>query len=237
MPRLLLVEDEEHIVNGLKFNLEMEGYEILHARDGNIAKELLFDKKDKFDLIILDIMLPGMSGYDLCYALRKSENYTPVLMLTAKKFEKDKITGLQLGADDYLTKPFHLEELLTRVQVLLRRQQWSNIEQKTSKLEFSDVVINFDQFTALKGQKALKLTNLEYKLMKKFSENEGKVLSREELFEKVWEIKDYENLRTVDNFVSRLRKYFEKDPSNPKHFHSIRGVGYKFTKDESLIKS
>lgn len=235
MPKLLLVEDEEHIVNGLKFNLEMEGYEVIHAGDGNIVREILFDKKELFDLIILDIMIPGISGYDLCYALRKSGNYTPVLMLTAKKFEKDKITGLQLGADDYMTKPFNLEELLTRIQVLLRRQQWSNIKQEANKLEFSNVVIDFDQFIATKGTKVLKLTNLEFKLMKMFSDNEGKVLSREELFDRVWDIKDYENLRTVDNFVSRLRKYFEIDPSNPLHFHSIRGVGYKFTRDESFI--
>jgi two-component system alkaline phosphatase synthesis response regulator PhoP len=235
MPKLLLVEDEEHIVNGLKFNLEMEGYEILHAKDGNIAREILFDKKEQLDLIVLDIMLPGISGYDLCYALRKSENYTPVLMLTAKKFEKDKITGLQLGADDYMTKPFNLEELLTRIQVLLRRQQWSHIKEKSNKLEFSDVMIDFDRFIATRAGKVIKLTNLEFKLMKMFSDNDGKVLSREELFAGVWDIKDYENLRTVDNFVSRLRKYFETDPSNPGHFHSIRGVGYKFTKDESFI--
>lgn len=230
MPKLLIVEDEEHIVNGLKFNLEMEGYEVIHAKDGNIAKELLFDRKETFDLILLDVMLPGMNGFDLCYALRKDMNYTPVLFLTAKNFEKDKITGLQLGADDYITKPFNLEELLTRISVLLRRQSWVNKPVNYHILEFRNVKIDFDKFTAFIGNTSLKLTNLEFKLMKVFSENEGKVLSREDLFEKVWEIKDYENLRTVDNFVLRLRKYFEPDPSIPVHFHSIRGVGYKFTK-------
>ncbi len=230
MPKILIVEDEEHIVNGLKFNLEMEGYEVLHAKDGNIAKEILFDRKELFDLIILDVMLPGMNGFDLCYALRKDMNYIPILMLTAKNFEKDKITGLQLGADDYITKPFNLEELLTRVQVLLRRQQWVNKSPQMNILEFRNVRIDFDKFIATVGEQNIKLTNLEFKLMKVFADNEGKVLPREELFEKVWEMKDYENLRTVDNFVLRLRKYFEADPSIPRHFHSIRGVGYKFMK-------
>lgn len=232
MAKILLVEDEEHIVNGLKFNLEMEGYEVILARDGLIAKDLLFPQKQNFDLVILDIMLPGMNGYDICYAMRKSKNYTPVLMLTAKKFEKDKITGLQLGADDYLTKPFNLEELLTRVQVLLRRQQWAQNNTVTNYLHFGEAKIYFDSFTATSFGNPIKLTHLEFKLLKLFSDNESKVLSREELFEKVWEIKDVDNLRTVDNFVSRLRKYFEEDVSNPQHFHSVRGVGYKFTKNK-----
>ncbi len=199
-----------------------------------VAKNILFNEKRKFDLIILDIMLPGMNGYDLCYAMRKSKDYTPVLMLTAKKFEKDKITGLQLGADDYLTKPFNLEELLTRIQVLLRRQQWQQ-SNFSNKISFGEATIDFDSFTAINYDKPIKLTNLEFKLLKLFSDNESKVLSREELFDKVWEIKDVDNLRTVDNFVSRLRKYFENDPSNPEHFHSIRGVGYKFTKEKTFI--
>lgn len=230
MTKILIVDDEEHIVNGIKFNLEMEGYQVFHAIDGNIAKEILFDRKENFDLIILDIMLPGISGNDLCYALRKSKNYTPILMLTAKNFEKDRITGLQLGADDYITKPFNLEELLTRIQVILRRQQWVSQKNEVNILKFGNVIIDFEKFTASIDGNPIKLTSLEFKLMKVFSENEEKVLSREELFEKVWEIKDYENLRTVDNFVLRLRKYFEKDFSNPEYFHSIRGIGYKFTK-------
>lgn len=235
MTKILLVEDEEHIVNGLKFNLEMENYEVIHAKDGIVAKNILFNDNNTFDLIILDVMLPGMNGFDICYALRKNKDYTPVLMLTAKKFEKDKITGLQLGADDYITKPFNLEELLTRVQVLLRRQKWDKSNTIVNKIKFANAEINFDEFTAYINDQPLKLTNLEYKLIKLFSDNESKVLSREELFEKVWEIKDADNLRTVDNFVSRLRKYFENDPANPEHFHSIRGVGYKFTKEKTLI--
>lgn len=233
MTEILLVEDEENIVSGIIFNLEIEGYKVTHAKDGNIAKELLFTQNKKFDLILLDVMLPGINGFDLCYALRKKPDFTPILMLTAKKFDKDKIYGLQIGADDYITKPFNLEELITRIQALLRRKEWIVNEKKENKLLFNDYIIDFDKFTVNHFNKPIKLTNLEFRLLKIFAENEGKVLSREELLEKVWEIKDYLNLRTVDNFVMRLRKYFETDPSNPRHFHSFRGVGYKFTKEEA----
>lgn len=231
MPKLLLAEDDPHIANGLKFNLEMEGYDVQHTADGLTAKEWLFDQEQKFDLIILDIMLPNLSGFDLCYALRKNRNYTPVLILTAKNFEKDKIQGLQLGADDYLTKPFNLEELLTRIQVLLRRQSWAQ-EEPQDILIFRDVTIDFLRFVVQAGTQTLRLTSLEMKLMKVFSENEGRVMSREELLEKVWNIHDSGSLRTVDNFILRLRRFFEKDPSNPLHFHSVRGIGYKFTRTE-----
>lgn len=230
MKEILLVEDEENIVTGLIFNLELEGYAVTHAKDGNIAKNILFNENKKYSLIILDVMLPGISGFDLCHALRKKKDYTPVLMLTAKKFDKDKIYGLQTGADDYMTKPFNLEELLLRIQALLRRQEWNNINKIVNILEFGDCYINFDNFVAKAFGKEIKLTNLEFKLLKLFAENDNKVISREELLEKVWEIKDYLNLRTVDNFILRLRKYFEKDPSNPKYFQSFRGVGYKFSK-------
>ncbi|MEK7432815.1 MAG: response regulator transcription factor [Cyanobacteriota bacterium] len=230
MKEILLVEDEENIVTGLIFNLELEGYSVTHAKDGNTAKNILFNENKKYSLIILDVMLPGISGFDLCHALRKKKDYTPVLMLTAKKFDKDKIYGLQTGADDYMTKPFNLEELLLRIQALLRRQEWNNINKIVNILEFGDCYINFDNFVAKAFGKEIKLTNLEFKLLKLFAENDNKVISREELLEKVWEIKDYLNLRTVDNFILRLRKYFEKDPSNPKYFQSFRGVGYKFSK-------
>lgn len=232
MPKLLLTEDDPHIANGLKFNLEMEGYEVQHTADGLEAKAWLFEQEQKFDLIILDVMLPNLSGFDLCYALRKNRNYTPVLILTAKNFEKDKIQGLQLGADDYLTKPFHLEELLTRIQVLLRRQSWSQTESQ-DMLIFRDVVIDFARFTVQVGGQTIRLTPLEMKLMKVFSEHEGRVLSREELLEKVWHVHDNGSLRTVDNFILRLRKFFERDSAVPRHFHSVRGIGYKFTRKES----
>lgn len=231
MPHLLLVEDDQHIANGLLFNLEMEGYQLTHAKDGNLARQLLFEEQRPFDLIILDIMLPGMSGFDLCHALRRKHNYTPVLMLTAKDFENDKIKGLRLGADDYITKPFNLEELLTRIQVLLRRQNWHQQQEELQQLSFGEVEINFERFEVYaKGQK-IHLTPLEMKLMKVFGEHEGLALSREDLLEKVWNQPDFGNSRSVDNFVMRLRKFFEADPAHPRHFHSIRGVGYKFTRE------
>ncbi|PKL74843.1 MAG: DNA-binding response regulator [Candidatus Melainabacteria bacterium HGW-Melainabacteria-1] len=231
MPHLLLVEDDQHIASGLLFNLEMEGYQLTHAKDGNLARRLLFDESRRFDLILLDVMLPGMSGFDLCHALRRKQIYTPVLMLTAKDFEKDKIKGLRLGADDYLTKPFSLEELLTRIQVLLRRQTWHQQQEDLRQLSFGDVEIDFERFEVLvKGQKA-HLTPLEMKLIKVFAEFEDVVLTREELLEKVWNQPDVGNSRSVDNFVMRLRKFFEVNPAHPRHFHSIRGVGYKFTRE------
>jgi two-component system alkaline phosphatase synthesis response regulator PhoP len=230
MKKILIVEDEEHIYNGLKFNLELEGYEIEIAKDGLIAKDLLFKKNIKFDLIILDIMLPGINGFDICYALRKVNNFVPILILTAKNFDKDKIIGLQLGADDYVTKPFNLEELLIRVKALLRRLEWNN-KSNSNIILFGDNKIDFDKYIAYAGNQIVKLTNLEFKLLKIFSDNEGKVLSREFLFENAWGIKDSDNLRTIDNFILKFRKTFEDNPSHPKYFHSIRGVGYKFTKN------
>lgn len=231
MTQVLLVEDDLHIAQGLKFNLEMEGYQLIHARDGNLARQLLFDEDRRFDLIILDVMLPGLSGFDLCHALRRKKNYTPVLMLTAKNFEKDKIKGLRLGADDYLTKPFNLEELLTRIQVLLRRQSWHQQVEARHALHFGEAFIDFERFEARRGSDKLHLTPLEMKLLKVFAEYEGVALSREELLEKVWEQPDYGNSRSVDNFVMRLRKFFEQNPAHPRHFHAIRGVGYKFTQE------
>ncbi len=230
MPHLLLVEDDSHIANGLLFNLEMESYQVTHAKDGNLARQLLFDENRHYDLIILDIMLPGMSGFDLCHALRRKNNYTPVLMLTAKDFENDKIKGLRLGADDYLTKPFNLEELLTRIQVLLRRQTWHQQQEELLHLSFANVEIDFERFETLVAGAKIHLTPLELKLMKVFAQHEGLVLTREELLEKVWNQPDFGNSRSVDNFVMRLRKFFEQNPAHPRHFHSVRGVGYKFTR-------
>lgn len=230
MPHLLLVEDDSHIANGLLFNLEMESYQVTYAKDGNLARQLLFDENRHYDLIILDIMLPGMSGFDLCHALRRKNNYTPVLMLTAKDFENDKIKGLRLGADDYLTKPFNLEELLTRIQVLLRRQTWHQQQEELLHLSFANVEIDFERFETFVDGNKIHLTPLELKLMKVFAQHEGLVLTREELLEKVWNQPDFGNSRSVDNFVMRLRKFFEQNPAHPRHFHSVRGVGYKFTR-------
>jgi DNA-binding response OmpR family regulator len=232
MSELLLVEDEVHIANGLKFNLELEGHHVTWVRDGLDAQRLLLGDRRTYDLIILDIMLPGMSGLDLCRALRRLEDYTPVLMLTAKQYDKDKVLGLQLGADDYVTKPFNLEELLARVDGLLRRRRWQAGGAATPPVEdvlsFGDATINFTTFEARVGGAEVKLTSIEMLVMKLFKDNEGRVLTREEFLKEAWGTDAPITTRTVDNFISRLRKVFEKDPANPKHILSVRGMGYKF---------
>jgi two-component system alkaline phosphatase synthesis response regulator PhoP len=234
MSKLLLVEDEAHIANGLKFNLELEGHEVQWVKDGLMAQQLLITELAQFDLIILDLMLPGMSGLDLCRALRKLEDYTPVLMLTAKQYDKDKVAGLQMGADDYVTKPFNLEELLARIDGLLRRQRWAGGPARPAKdaadevLHFGDAVVNFATFEVTVGGTEVKLTPIEMMIMKLFKDHEGRVLTREEFLKEAWGTEAPITTRTVDNFISRLRKVFEEDPANPRHILSIRGQGYKF---------
>jgi DNA-binding response OmpR family regulator len=237
MSKLLLVEDEEHIANGLKFNLELEGHEVTWLRDGGAARRLLVDERAPFDLIILDLMLPEMSGLDLCRALRKLEDYTPVLMLTAKQYDKDKVLGLQMGADDYVTKPFNLEELLARIDGMLRRARWAQGQARPAPavvaedvLHFGEATINFTTFDARVGTAEVKLTPIEMMIMKLFKDNEGRVLTREEFLKEAWGTEAPITTRTVDNFIMRLRKVFEEDPANPKHILSIRGKGYKFVR-------
>ena len=234
MAKLLLVEDEDNIASGLKFNLELEGHEVTWLREGAAARELLIEQGRPFDLIVLDLMLPGMSGLDLCRALRKLENYTPVLMLTAKQHDKDKIVGLQVGADDYVTKPFNLEELLVRIDGLLRRQRWAGSRVSASPSEdelcFRDVRIHFRTCEASVGGQEVKLTPIELMIMKAFAANEGRVLSREDLLQAAWGTDAPIATRTVDNFIMRLRKLFEEDPAKPAHILSVRGLGYKFVR-------
>lgn len=232
MPDILLVEDEAHIANGLAFNLEIEGHSVTLVRDGIAAKRLLVDDRKAFDLIILDLMLPGMSGLDLCRGLRKGGIFTPVLMLTARSQPQEKVEGLHIGADDYVTKPFNLEELLARVETLLRRAKWQQPPEvaKGSLLAFGEACVDFDRFEAtFKGQE-IKLTPIEFQILRTFQEHEGKVLSREQLLEGAWGFTGPASTRTVDNFIMRLRRAFETDPSQPRHFLSVRGAGYKFVR-------
>lgn len=232
MANLLLVEDEAHIANGLAFNLELEGHAVTLARDGLEAKHLLVDERREFDLIILDLMLPGMSGLDLCRGIRKHGIFTPVLMLTARSQPKEKVEGLHLGADDYVTKPFNLEELLARVETLLRRAKWQQPPAPAmgTVLTFGDARVDFDRFEATVNEQEIKLTPIEFQILRTFKEHEGKVLSREQLLEGAWGFTGPASTRTVDNFIMRLRRAFEPDPSQPRHFLSIRGAGYKFVR-------
>lgn len=225
--RLLVVEDEAHIAAGLKLNLELEGYVVDVAATARDARALQL--QHRFDVIILDVMLPDMSGFDLLRGMRAAGNRTPVLMLTARSSAADRVTGLDAGADDYLAKPFELDELLARVRSKLRRSHWDkDLHPPTSSLSFGDARVDFDIHEATVGGQEVQLTQLEIDLVRYFGERPGLVIGRDELLENVWKLRNYPNTRTVDNFIVRLRRHFEADPQRPVHFLSVRGRGYKF---------
>ena len=227
--RLLLVEDEEHLARALKLNLELEGFEVDVAGSGRDAGARLMDPRG-FSLILLDVMLPDVSGFTLCRRLRESGNFTPVLMLTARDATDDRVEGLEAGADDYLTKPFELEELLARVRSLLRRRSWEQRggAEPRSELVLGKARIDFESHEVTVGGEPVHLTKLELDLLRYFAANAGRVLSREELQEKVWNVRHSSNKRMVDKFSMRLRRHFEPDPSEPRYFVSVRGAGYRF---------
>ncbi|MGZ4035464.1 MAG: response regulator transcription factor [Bacteroidia bacterium] len=227
--KILLVEDEEHLLKIISLNLELEGYSVTPATNGIEAlKEF---RKQNFDLILLDVMLPEMNGFDVCEQIRQENSKIPVLFLTAKGSSEDRIQGLKLGADDYLTKPFNLEELLLRVQILLRRSNPTVPEEKSIvSYSFGDNEINFITYNIIgvNGQK-IEITKREIALLKLLIERKGEVVSREEILDAVWGKEAFPSSRTIDNYILAFRKYFEKNQKDPVHFHSIRGVGYKFT--------
>jgi DNA-binding response OmpR family regulator len=233
--RLLVVEDEEHLAMGLKLNLELEGYDVSVAGTAREAGEALLDPR-AVDAIVLDVMLPDLDGFELCKRLRESGNYVPVVMLTARNSAEDRVRGLEVGADDYLVKPFDLIELLARVRSMLRRRAWERERRKDTtgrppspaSVVLGDARIDFESHEVERAGEPIKLTRLELDLLRYFVEHPGKVLSREHLLEEVWKLHGYSTARTVDNFVFRLRRHFEEDPQAPKHFLSIRGAGYKF---------
>jgi DNA-binding response OmpR family regulator len=229
--RLLIVEDEEHLATGLRLNLELEGYAVEHAATAREARELLVNPSG-YAAIILDIMLPDLDGFELCRHLRRAGNLTPVIMLTARASADDRVRGLDAGADDYLVKPFQLSELLARVRSVLRRSDWDRGRERsqlgTNVLDFGDAHIDFDTHEATVRGNAVQLTQLEIDLVRYFAANAGRVLSRDELLEHVWKLRNYPNTRTVDNFIVRLRRIFEADPAEPVHFLSVRGSGYRF---------
>ncbi|MDG1484121.1 MAG: response regulator transcription factor [Myxococcota bacterium] len=226
--RLLIVEDEPHLSAGLKLNFEFEGFEVDNAATAREAVALLAGAKG-YDAIILDVTLPDSDGFTLCKRLRAAGNFTPVIMLTARTQASDRVTGLESGADDYLTKPFDLDELIARVRSMLRRLSWERrAPVVTSSYTFGGAEIDFERHEATMDGKPLKLTSLELDLLRYFVQNAERVISRTELLEKVWKLPNYPNTRTVDNFVMRLRRHFEASPSNPVYFRSVRGAGYKF---------
>jgi len=233
--RILLVEDERSLAIGLEFNLQAEGYQVDSAADGRKALEYFSQKK--YDLIILDIMLPYVDGFEVAETIRENDAQMPILMLTARTDAKDRIHGLQTGADDYLTKPFHLQELLLRVRGMLKRKNWYQTAAHSQPvLRFGNNEIHFDNLSAKAGDQTIQLTAHEAMLLKYLSNNPNRVISREELLQEVWNISSEVETRTVDNFIARLRKYFEAEPTHPRHIKSIRGAGYLFAIDEKAKK-
>jgi len=226
--RILLAEDEEHLLEAIKLNLELEGYHVTAVTDGKKALKVFHE--ERFNLVILDVMLPEMDGFRVCEAIRLENSVVPVLFLTAKNTSEDRITGLRKGADDYLTKPFNLEELILRVGILIRRGLQPESTRSPGVYRIGDKEINFSSYEIRdESGHSASLTRKEAMLLKLLIERKGEVVSRTQILESVWSYDVYPTTRTIDNFILSFRKYFEKDPRNPDHFHSIRGVGYKFT--------
>ena len=228
--RILIVEDEKHLAEALAHNLKFEGYETTVVGDGEAAIERL--AVEESDLVVLDVMLPGISGFEVCERLREMGNRVPVLFLTARNTDSDRLEGLRHGGDDYMTKPFLLEELVLRIKGILRRQEWYQTPVADRGIfRFGDCEVNFRTFRAKGPGGEVQLTEKECMLMKLLVERQGQVVSRELILEKVWGYKYGSSSRTIDNFIVRLRRYFEPDPRRPRFVHSVRGVGYRFTPD------
>jgi len=228
--RLLVVEDDEHLARGLCRNLEMEGFSVTSVGSGEDALVALDGSSQAPDLLVLDIMLPGIDGLEVCKRLREAGNPIPILFLTARGSDADRILGLRLGADDYLTKPFVVEELVLRTRGILRRAAWSMSPLQTAPVvDIGQWQVDLGTMRASTRCGEVSLTEREVMLVRFFAENDGRVLSRGELLETVWGYTFDTATRTLDTFVHRLRKHFEGDPRHPHHFHTVRGVGYRFT--------
>jgi len=226
---LLVAEDEESLREALKLNLELEGYEVTTVETGPSVLKMV--KNEYFDLIILDIMMPDMDGITVCETIRMQHNDVPIMFLSARNNSADRVEGLKKGGDDYLTKPFNLEELLLRVEKLITKNKKIKEPQSINDIyEFDGCKIDFAAHSCIdKNGTEQELSKKEAALLKLLVEHEGEVVSREQILQIVWGYNVYPTTRTIDNFILNFRKYFEKDSRNPKHFHSIRGIGYKFT--------
>jgi DNA-binding response OmpR family regulator len=258
MSRVLVVEDEAHLADGLRFNLQAEGHAVEVAADGETALDRLVEKKERFDVVVLDVMLPGKSGFDVAAVLREKKNYVPILMLTARGRAEDVLQGFASGADDYLPKPFELAILIARLESLLRRSVWmkdgdADVADVGSGSAGSDAESDKKQLARLGEEKAsddtfsfggksidfaelelrtlgntIHLTVMEAELLRYLVRSEGRVVSRKAILEDVWGLHEDTDTRAIDNFVVRLRRYIEEDPSHPKHLQTVRGVGYRF---------
>lgn len=223
---IFIIEDEKAIQDTLKLNLEFESYKVLTANAGNAALQVFKDNLNTIDLVLLDVMLPEINGYDLYKKFKEQRAQVPIIFLTAKNQSMDKISGLKLGADDYLTKPFDLEELLLRIQNVLKRYP----AKSHNLFSFKTGSINFDTYEIIDVKKEKhSISKREIGLLQLLTSNENKVISRDTIIEKLWTPDENPSSRTIDNYILNFRKYFEQNPKEPQHFHSIRGVGYKFT--------
>ncbi|MFM6954800.1 MAG: response regulator transcription factor [Sphingobacteriaceae bacterium] len=225
--RILLVEDELHLLDAIKLNLELEGYKVSTATDGK--KALKTFKEERFNLVILDVMLPEVDGFQVAETIRLENSEVPIMFLTAKNTSEDRVAGLKKGADDYLTKPFNLEELILRVGILVKRSLKGEELKELQSYRIGDKIIYFNSFELKKDDgTTVALTKKETMLLKLLIERKNEAVSREQILETVWNYDVYPSTRTIDNFILTFRKYFEPDQKNPTYFHSIRGVGYKF---------
>jgi two-component system alkaline phosphatase synthesis response regulator PhoP len=253
MSAVLVVEDEQHLADGLRFNLEAEGYTVNTVSDGESALSLFFDQHKNYDALVLDVMLPGKDGFTVAAELRAAGHFVPVLMLTARGRPEDVLRGFESGADDYLPKPFELSVLLARLNALLRRRQWFHLDQapeqsagssgatqRTDKKDmagkegepeefsFNSRIIDFGNLELRTPEQTIRLTLMEAQLLRYLVRHEGRVVSRKAILEKVWGLNEDTDTRAIDNFIVRLRKYIEDDPTTPKHLLTVRGVGYRF---------
>ena len=231
--RILVVEDESHLAQGLLFNLRVEGYDVVLAGDGEQALALL--GREQFDAVLLDVMLPGKSGFDIAAELRQSQNFIPVLMLTARGRPEDVLQGFAAGADDYLPKPFDLSILLARLNGLLRRMKWHTASRNAVAaddlpfFEFAGRKIDFENLRLQVRDREVHLTLMEADLLRYLVRNQGRSISRKELLEQVWRLREDTDTRAIDNFIVRLRRYIEDEPSEPQYLRTVRGVGYSFS--------
>jgi DNA-binding response OmpR family regulator len=248
MSRILVVEDEAHLAEGLRFNLEQEGYSVQVVGNGEDALDRLSKGRDEYDALVLDVMLPGKDGFSVARALREMRNYIPLLMLTARSRPEDVLQGFESGADDYLPKPFNLSILIARVGSLLRRKTWEHgASQPPAKpaartsdspdvFRFGDKMVDFQNLQLRAGKESVQLTLMESELLRYFVRNAGNTVSRKAILENVWDLQEDTDTRAIDNFVVRLRKYIEEEPSSPRYLVTVRGLGYKFIPFPEKIK-
>ena len=229
MSHILIVEDEAHLAEGLRFNLEAEGHVVDVDGDGQAALDRLLANRATYDAVILDVMLPGRNGFDVVKQLRAAGHFGPVLMLTARSRPADVLQGFEAGADDYLPKPFELQILLARLRGLLRRRQWMQQDQHEHEhLTFAGRTLDLEALELKVGEKAYQLTQMESDLLQYLVRNAGRAVSRKAILEEVWDLHEDTDTRAIDNFIVRLRRYLEVDPTKPQHLLTVRGVGYKF---------